>query len=109
MSSMTIFFLKLQITRSEIRPHIKWAVSLVTAYGHFNFPQDFVSIYRIIYSRYHPEGKLIYLQRFSFLFDIILRCSITGCHFFLNFSILSMANRLTSTPIPSLLMVPQKV
>ena len=27
-SCMTILFLKLQITRSDIRPHIKWAVSL---------------------------------------------------------------------------------
>ena len=30
--TMTIPFLNLQITRSDIRPHIKWAVSLVTAY-----------------------------------------------------------------------------
>ena len=36
------FFLKSQITRSDIRPHIKWAVSLVIAYGHFNLPQGFV-------------------------------------------------------------------
>ena len=36
---MTILFQNLQITRSDIRPHIKWAVSLVTAYGHFNLPQ----------------------------------------------------------------------
>ena len=35
-------FLNLQITRSDIRPHIKWAVSLVIAYGHFNLPQGFV-------------------------------------------------------------------
>ena len=26
-------FLNLQITRSDIRPHMKWAVSLVFAYG----------------------------------------------------------------------------
>ena len=33
-------FLNLQITRSDIRPHIKWAVSLVICiYGHFNFPR----------------------------------------------------------------------
>ena len=36
---MTIPFLKLQITRSDTRPHIKWAVSLVIAYGQFNFPR----------------------------------------------------------------------
>ena len=28
-------YLNLQITRSDIRLHIKWAVSLVIAYGHF--------------------------------------------------------------------------
>ena len=39
---MTILFLNLQITRSEIRPHIKWAVTLVIAYGHFNLPRGFV-------------------------------------------------------------------
>ena len=32
-------FLNLQIIRSDIRPHIKWVVSLVIAYGHFNLPQ----------------------------------------------------------------------
>ena len=35
-------FLNLQITRLDIRPHIKWAVNLVIAYGHFNLPQGFV-------------------------------------------------------------------
>ena len=39
---MTILFLNLQITRSDIRPHMKWVVSLVIAYGHFNLPQGFV-------------------------------------------------------------------
>ena len=39
---MTIFFLNLQITRSDIRPHIKWAVSLLVAYGHFNLPRVLV-------------------------------------------------------------------
>ena len=45
MSCMTILFLKLQITRSDIKPHIKWAVSLVIAYGQFNFPQGFMWVY----------------------------------------------------------------
>ena len=44
-SCMTILFLNLPITRSDIRPHIKWAVSLMIAYGHFNFPQGFVWVY----------------------------------------------------------------
>ena len=39
---MTILFLNLQITRSDIALHIKWAVSPVIAYGHFNIPQGFV-------------------------------------------------------------------
>ena len=36
---MTMLFLNLQITKSVIRPHIKWVVSLVIAYGHFTFLQ----------------------------------------------------------------------
>ena len=40
--NMNILFQSLQITRSDVRPHIKWDVSLVIAYGHFNLPQGFV-------------------------------------------------------------------
>ena len=43
----------LQITRSDIRPHIKWGVSLVIAYGYFNFPQ-WVNM-----SLYYPRGPAI--------------------------------------------------
>ena len=57
MSCMTILFLNLQITRSDIRPHTKLAVSLVIAYGHFNLPQRFVwGMYGLAYSLYHPRG-----------------------------------------------------
>ena len=31
-------FQNLQIAKSNISPHIRWAVSLVFAYGHFNVP-----------------------------------------------------------------------
>ena len=41
-SCMTILVPNLQITRSDIRPHIKWVVHLVTAYGHFNLPWGIV-------------------------------------------------------------------
>ena len=41
-SCMTMRFLNLQITRPDFRPHIKWAVSLVIPYGHFNLPRGFV-------------------------------------------------------------------
>ena len=48
-------FLDLQITRSDIRPHINWAVSLVIAHGHFNLSQAFfVGMYGLTYSLYHP-------------------------------------------------------
>ena len=43
-SCRTIPFLNLQITRSDIRTHKKWAVSLVIAYGHFNHPPGFVLV-----------------------------------------------------------------
>ena len=38
-------FLHLQITIADIRAHLKWAVNLVIAYGHFNLPQGFVWVY----------------------------------------------------------------
>ena len=34
------YYLNLQITRADTRSHFKWAVSLVMADGHFNFPWD---------------------------------------------------------------------
>ena len=37
-------FLNLQIARSDIRAHIKWAVSLLIVYGHFNLPQEFAHV-----------------------------------------------------------------
>ena len=37
-------FLNLQIIISNIRPHTKWVVSLVIAYGHFNLPHGFVCV-----------------------------------------------------------------
>ena len=42
MLCMTILVPNLQITRSDIRPHIKWVVCLVIAYGHFNLPWGIV-------------------------------------------------------------------
>ena len=57
-SCMTIPFLNLQITISDIRLHMKWAVSLVIPYGHFNLPRGFVWV--CIGKRTHfiiSEGK----------------------------------------------------
>ena len=48
----------LQITRSDIRPHTKWTVSLMIAYGHFNILQGFVWVYMTSHTHFiTPEGK----------------------------------------------------
>ena len=62
---MTILFLNLQITRSDIRPHIKWAVSLVIAHGHVYLPQGFVwvcmgSHAHFITPKGAREGSILY-------------------------------------------------
>ena len=59
MSCMTI------ITRSDIRPHMKWAVSLVFAYGHFNIPLG-VSEYIWINILTHDPGggKVLRMNNF---------------------------------------------
>ena len=36
MSCMATSFVNLKIIKTDMRPQIKWAVSLVIAYGHFN-------------------------------------------------------------------------
>ena len=38
-------FFKLVNARSDIRPHIKWIVSLVFAYGYFNIPLECEWVY----------------------------------------------------------------
>ena len=51
------FFLNLQIARSDIRPHMKWVVSLVFAYGHFQFSSGvWEGTYGLTYSLMTPEG-----------------------------------------------------
>ena len=56
---MTILFLNLRIIKTDIRPHIKLAVSLVTAYGHFNtsiFLRGCAGMHGLTYSLYHPRA-----------------------------------------------------
>ena len=55
------FFLNLEITGSDIRPHINWAVSLVIIYGRFNLPQGVcgyvcVNILTLLTPRGNGEG-----------------------------------------------------
>ena len=55
---MIILFLNLQITRSDVRPHIKCIVSLVIAYGPFNLPQGFVWVCMDYHTHFiAPEGR----------------------------------------------------
>ena len=62
-SCMTIFFLNLQITRSDIRPHVKWAVSLVITYGTFkSSSQVCVGMYGLTYPLYRPRMRQDYLS-----------------------------------------------
>ena len=79
MSCMTIlFFSNLQIAGSDIRSHIKWAVSMVFAYGHFNIPQgcewvymDYSpTLYSQITGKYASVGSKIFPH-------ILLLCSIS--------------------------------
>ena len=54
---MTILFLNLQITRSDIKPQVKWAVNLVIADGHINLPQGFVTLCGYVWAHFiTPEG-----------------------------------------------------
>ena len=55
---MTILFRDVQISRSDIRPHIKWAVSLVILHMVFYSSSGVcVGMYGLTYSFYHPEGS----------------------------------------------------
>ena len=69
---MTILYLNLQITRSDIRPHIKCPVGLclVVAYGHFAMSSTgiCVGMYGLTDSLYHPKGayKIVQLPAFDF-------------------------------------------
>ena len=49
----------MQITKSDIRPQIKRAVSLVTADDHFNLPLEFVWVCKGYYTHFiTPEGEI---------------------------------------------------
>ena len=48
--------INLQITRSDIRSHRKWTVSLVISCVHFNFLKVCVGVHGLTHSHYH-EGR----------------------------------------------------
>ena len=50
-------FLCLQINRSDIRPYVTWAVTLVIADDQLIFLRVCVGMYGLTYSLYHSEGN----------------------------------------------------
>ena len=52
---INIYFLNLQLTISDIRPHIKLTVRLVIAYGHFNLPPGFARVCMVCVSMHSPN------------------------------------------------------
>ena len=78
---MTILVQNLHITRSDIRPHIKWAVRLVIAYyGHFHIPQGSVwvcmdyhtHIITLKGSQYSEKIVTVQVSSSNFSFTVIL-------------------------------------
>ena len=57
-SCMTILFIKLQISKSDIRPHIEWGVSLVILHTVTSIFLNGLGgyIYGLTNSLYHPRG-----------------------------------------------------
>ena len=81
---MTILFLNLQIIRLNIRPHIKWAVSLVIAYGQtLIFLRNLCGyrMYGLIYSLYHlSPPRVVTTVR---AFEYTKRCLISPSGYFM--------------------------
>ena len=85
-------FLCLQITRSDIRSEVKWAVNMIIADSHFNLPQGFVCICTNKQTNKQKfkafwKLKLIYIQAQTYFHGLFI-CSINH-DFFPNYSKLS--------------------
>ena len=73
----------LQITRSDIRPHIKWVVRLVTAYGHFNLPWGIVWVSMSPHTLYpppSPRAQMTHLMKHTSNYFIKCACVLTNIH-----------------------------
>ena len=94
-SCVTILLLNfhLPITRSDIRPHIKWAVSLVIAYGHFNLSPGFVwvniltlsplreepvNMHVHVYTQKHPECSAVDCTITPLVLEHTLTCTVSS-------------------------------
>ena len=83
-SCMTMLVPNLQITRSDIRPHIKWVVHLVTAYGHFNLPWGIVWVCMSPYTHFiipppppsPPRAQMTHLMKHTS--NYFIKCACVG-------------------------------
>ena len=82
-SCMIILFSNLHITRSDIRPHKKWAVNLVFASMVTSIFLWGVSIYGLTYPLMTPEGTSIIITYHHFQYRILTFISITNLSYFL--------------------------
>ena len=84
-SCMTIHVPNLQITRSDIRPHIKWVVRLVTAYGHFNLPWGIVWVCMSPHTHFIPDSpppraQITHLMKHTSNYFIKCACVLQNIH-----------------------------
>ena len=89
MSCMTILVLNLQITRSDIRPHIKWVVRLVTAYGHFDLAWGIVWVCMSPHTHFilppppsppFPRAQMTRLMKHTSNYFIKCACELQNIH-----------------------------
>ena len=83
-SCMTILVPNLQITRSDIRPHIKWVVCLVTAYGHFDLPWGIVWVCMSPHTHFtpppSPRTQMTHLMKHILNYFIKCACELQNIH-----------------------------
>ena len=72
---MMIHVPNLQITRSDIRPHIKWVVRLVTAYGHFNLIWGIVWVCMSPHTPYPPLSPAQMTHLMKHTSNYVIKCA----------------------------------
>ena len=72
-------FQNLQITRTDFRPHIKWAVSMVIAYGYFNLPQGFVWVCMGTHTHFITPGDGFFYIIYKYLCKVFAHLIVWFC------------------------------
>ena len=84
LSCMTILVPNLQIIRSDIRPHIKCVVRLVTAHGHFNLPKGIVWVCMSPHTHFipapPPRAQMTHLMKHTSNYFIKCACKPENIH-----------------------------